>query len=117
LKSCKDTTKFVQRKIYLSQDEEKIFWVSDPLENQKEEPRFLNIKDIIDLTLGIGSPVMQRNKVPLHFDSLCFTISTTHRTLDLKARTSKERARWVNYIRGILIDRREKRKLQLEKEY
>ena len=49
---------------------------------------------------------MQKNKVPEHFDSLCFTIGTVYRTLDLKAKTNKERAKWVNYIRAILIQRR-----------
>ena len=106
LKVCKNTNKFVQRKIYLSKDEEKIFWVCDPVKSQEEEPRFIIIRDIIDLTLGLGSVVMQKNKVPEHFDSLCFTIGTTYRTLDLKAKTNKERTKWVNYIRAILLQRR-----------
>lgn len=46
---------------------------------------------------------MQKNKVPQHFDPLCFTIGTVYRTLDLKSKTNKERAKWVNYIRAILI--------------
>lgn len=53
---------------------------------------------------------MQRNKVPESFDSLCFTISTVHRSLDLKAQTNKVRAKWVNYLRAILIQRRENRR-------
>lgn len=32
---------------------------------------------------------MQKNKVPEDFDPLCFSITTTHRTLDLKARTTR----------------------------
>jgi len=56
---------------------------------------------------------MQRNKVPQEFDALCFTISTSQRTLDLKARTTKERAKWINYLRAILIQRREIRREQL----
>ena len=60
---------------------------------------------------------MQKNKVPEHFDSLCFTIGTVYRTLDLKAKTNKERAKWVNYIRAILIQRRENRKEEIEKNH
>lgn len=30
LKACKNTNKFVQRKIYLSPDKEKIEWICDP---------------------------------------------------------------------------------------
>jgi len=77
----------------------------------------LLIDDITDLTLGIGSAVMQKNKVPNNFDSLCFTITTKHRTLDLKARTTKERGKWINYLRAILIQRREARRIQLEENY
>lgn len=62
LKICKSTNKFVQRKVFLSEDETKLQWVCDP--PKEEEPRFILIHDITDLTLGIGSAVMQRNKVP-----------------------------------------------------
>lgn len=88
LKICKSTNKFVQRKIYLSADEEKIEWVSDPQTSVNEEPRYILIKDITGITLGVGSDVMKKNKVPQEFDSLCFTISTSQRTLDLKAKTN-----------------------------
>jgi hypothetical protein len=57
---------------------------------------------------------MKKNNVPQEFDSLCFTITTYHRTLDLKAKTNKERSKWINYIRAILIRRREARREQLE---
>ena len=30
LKVCKNTNKFVQRKIYLSENEERILWINDP---------------------------------------------------------------------------------------
>jgi hypothetical protein len=49
---------------------------------------------------------MKRNNVPQQFDSECFTITTQHRSLDLKAKTIKERSSWVNYIGAILIRRR-----------
>lgn len=94
----------MQRRVYLSQDETKIQWVCDP--PGSDTPRFIFIRDIKDLTLGIGSAVMQRNKVPADFDSLCFTITCTDRTLDLKARTTRERGKWINYLRAILIQRR-----------
>lgn len=55
LKACYGSKKFVQRKIYLSQDEERIEWISDPPKSDNEQARFINIKDITDLTLGLGS--------------------------------------------------------------
>lgn len=57
---------------------------------------------------------MKKNKVPLQFDPMCFTIETLYRTLDLKAKTNKERAKWLNYIRAVLIKRREARIEELE---
>lgn len=113
LKICKSTNKFVQRKVSLSEGEDRIEWINDPPNGSHEEPRFILISDVIDLTLGLGSAVMKRNKVPENFDSLCFTIETMHRTLDLKAKTNKERAKWVNYIKAILIRRRNMRKEEL----
>ena len=68
----------------------------------------------MDLTLGLGSEVMKKNKVPQEFDPMCFTIQTIHRSLDLKAKTNKERAKWLNYIRAVLIKRREARIEELE---
>ena len=89
LKVCYGSKKFVQRKIYLSQDEQRIEWINDPPKSESQEPRFLNIRDITDLTLGLGSDAMKKNNVPQEFDSLCFTITTYYRTLDLKAKTNK----------------------------
>jgi hypothetical protein len=48
--------------VFLSEDELRINWVSDP--SKGEEPRFIRIEDITDLSLGIGSFVMRKNKVP-----------------------------------------------------
>jgi hypothetical protein len=72
-------------------------------------PRFIRIEDVTDLTLGLRSDAMQKTKVPEEFDPMCFTIETVHRTLDLKAKTNKDRAKWINYIKAILIKKREKR--------
>lgn len=91
--------------------------MSDPQTSTNEEPRYILIKDITGITLGVGSDVMKKNKVPQEFDSLCFTISTTQRTLDLKAKTNKERSKWINYIRAILIQRRDQKIEELEKDF
>jgi hypothetical protein len=49
---------------------------------------------------------MRMNKVPKQFDSMCFSIVTSDRTLDLKARDPDNRAKWVNYIGALLIQKR-----------
>lgn len=39
MKVCRNTTKMVQRKISLSDDEERIYWRS--IDDESEEPRFI----------------------------------------------------------------------------
>jgi len=57
-----------------------------------DEKRSINIKKIRDIYLGCTSTdVMRKNKVPLEFDSNCFSIKTDERTLDLKCDSSKIR--------------------------
>jgi hypothetical protein len=51
---------------------------------------------------------MKHNKVVLQFDEMCFSIITTKRSLDLKAKDTSTRAKWVNYIGALLIQKREK---------
>ena len=104
IKYCRNSVKSVQRKLFLSQKEDQLLWL-DPNKPNKE-PRFIMLKDIVDLTLGCSSAVMRMNKVPKQFDSMCFSIVTNSRTLDLKARDSETRAKWVNYIGALLIQKR-----------
>ena len=60
---------------------------------------------------------MKKNKVPEEFDSSCFTITTSQRTLDLKAQTPKIRAKWINYLRAILVQKRDQRISSVENEH
>ncbi len=53
---------------------------------------------------------MRKNQVLKDFDELCLTMTTPSRTLDLKFITAGERAAWVNYLKAILIQRRESRR-------
>ena len=115
LKACWGSTKLVQRRVYVSEDETKIMWVKDPPEG--DDPRSIEISEITDITLGLGSGVMKKNKMPQEFDSLCFTITTPQRTLDLKAKTTKVRGKWINYLRAILVQRRDQRKSYMEDNY
>ena len=45
---------------------------------------------------------------------MCFSIITSKRTLDLKAKDTATRAKWVNYIGALLIQKRENRKTKEE---
>jgi hypothetical protein len=57
---------------------------------------------------------MRMNKVSKDFDSICFTIVTKTRTLDLNARNPDSRAKWVNYLGALLIQRRESHRKERE---
>ena len=112
IKFCAGKIKSLQRKIYLSPDEKEIRWVD--ANNFFEKYRYIRVTDIIDLTLGCTSQVMKANKVHPQFDSMCFSIITNKRSLDLKARDSETRAKWVNYIGALLIQNRENRRKKEE---
>lgn len=60
---------------------------------------------------------MKYNKVPSQFDSMCFSIITTKRSLDLKAKDTETRSKWVNYIGALLIQKRENKKRKEEGEF
>ena len=115
IKFCAGKVKSVQRKIFLSPDEKEIRWI-DP-NKTFEKYRCIRVTDIVDLTLGCTSQVMRANKVPSVFDSMCFSIITRKRSLDLKARDSETRAKWVNYIGALLIQNRENRRIKVEAEF
>jgi hypothetical protein len=51
--------------------------------------------------------VMRKNKVPVEYDSLCFSIIGRERTLDLKAENIEQRAKWVRYFKLRLIQMKE----------
>lgn len=89
-----------------------IQWVDPNIEN--DSPRFIWLKDIVDLMLGCSSHVMKLNNVSKQFDSMCFTIVTKARTLDLNARNTMIRAKWVNYLGALLIQKRENLRKQRE---
>lgn len=112
IKYCSHKQKAVQRKVYLSQSEDQLLWVDPNLPH--DVPRFIWLKDIVDLVMGCSSQVMKMNKVSKDFDSMCFTVVTKARTLDLNARNPDNRAKWVNYLGALLIQKRENLRKQRE---
>ncbi len=60
---------------------------------------------------------MKRNKAPIEFDPFCFSIIAQKRTLDLKAIDIKTRAKWTRFIKLFLIQRRNNKLQQFEKNY
>ena len=50
---------------------------------------------------------MKKNKIPLEYDSLCFSIIGKDRTLDLQAESVEIRAKWVSYFKLRLMQQKE----------
>jgi cytohesin/brefeldin A-inhibited guanine nucleotide-exchange protein len=64
--------------------------------------------EITDLALGCKTtPTMQKYDIPIEFDQFCFSIITNQRTLDLRANEIEIKAKWVNYLRAFILQRRE----------
>lgn len=59
-------------------NQDKIFWKGSIEDNIRA--RFINISEIIDIYAGINATsVMKKNKVPMDFNHLCFSLITKKR--------------------------------------
>jgi hypothetical protein len=113
------------RFVYVSDDEESIFWCELKEEaTRKEQPSFffggskikcIRCEDIIDIKVGYNaSSVLKRHQLPIEFDDLIFSICTKTRTLDLQAKSSDIRNRWVKFLKLIHNELELKAKLKEE---
>ncbi len=66
----------------MSEDLQRICWVDSTSEN--EEPRYIEIKNITDITLGIAKHLEEKLNIPKECDNEYFTITTPLRTLDIR---------------------------------
>eukprot|EP00357_Protocruzia_adherens_P030422 CAMPEP_0114996366 /NCGR_PEP_ID=MMETSP0216-20121206/14262_1 /TAXON_ID=223996 /ORGANISM="Protocruzia adherens, Strain Boccale" /LENGTH=1486 /DNA_ID=CAMNT_0002360545 /DNA_START=178 /DNA_END=4638 /DNA_ORIENTATION=+ len=88
------------RKVRLSDDHEYIFWKDI---STAEKERYILVKDIYDVIVGsTGTRVMCRNKIDMMFDSLCFSLCTPNRTLDLQAADKKTAQAWVLFLKQVV---------------
>ncbi|CAD8189654.1 unnamed protein product [Paramecium octaurelia] len=64
--------------------------------------------DVHDIALGHNTTEIRiRNEIPQEFDMFCFSIITTRRLVDIKVTDLKIKSKWINYLRAIIINRRE----------
>ena len=67
-----------QRLVFMDINEERISWKSS--EQNDNQARFILISEIIDISTGVDSTnVMRKNKVPIDFNHLCFSLITKKR--------------------------------------
>ena len=112
------------RFVYVSDDEESIFWCELKEEATRKEQSFffggskikcIRCEDIVDIRVGYNaSTVLKRHQLPIEFDDLIFSICTKTRTLDLQAKSSDVRNRWVKFLKLIHNELEFKAKLKEE---
>lgn len=84
----------------------RICWRS--IDNDNEPARYVNMSDVHDIALGHNTTeIMIKNKIPVEFDMFCFSIITSHRTVDVKVNDLDTKSKWINYLRAVIITRRE----------
>ncbi|CAD8180454.1 unnamed protein product [Paramecium pentaurelia] len=94
------------RKFFLSSDEKRICWRS--INNDNEPARYINMSDVHDIALGQNTTeIMIKNNIPPEFDMFCFSIITIHRSVDIKVNDLEIKSKWINYLRAVIINRRE----------
>ncbi|CAD8171137.1 unnamed protein product [Paramecium pentaurelia] len=94
------------RKFFLSSDEKRICWRS--IDNDNEPARYINMCDVHDIALGHNTTrIMIKNNIPPEFDMFCFSIITIHRSVDIKVNDLQIKSKWINYLRAVIINRRE----------
>lgn len=72
------------RFVYVSDDEQNLFWCIQRNGNRKSKIKCIRCDDIIDIRVGYNSSkVLLKHDIPIEFDDLIFSIVTNTRTLDL----------------------------------
>lgn len=76
--------------------------------------KWICCEDIVDIKVGYNaSPVLKRHNLPIEFDDLIFSIQTRTRSLDLQAKTSEVRNRWVKFLKLIHNEKEQKSKAKI----
>lgn len=64
--------------------------------------------DVCDIALGHNTTeIMKKNNIPVEFDMFCFSIITKYRSVDIKVNDVEMKSKWINYLRAVIINRRE----------
>jgi len=90
----------------LSKNLGRITWTLNSAQ-RKETDSFINVEEILDLTLGSNATeTMRKNKVPIDFDSHCFSMILKNKSLNIKAENLDEKECWVAFIIDLLIKKK-----------
>lgn len=86
-----------------------LFWDNAPIDPCRLEPceTFVKLKDIVQVMKGKQTEVLKRKVAERAPDWLCFSITTSDRTVDFQAVNIKERELWVRAIESGIADARD----------
>lgn len=103
-----------ERYVWISEKEDFIYYKNP--KQSKPKIKSIPMHEVKDIHVGYNSTqVLKRNKAPQEFDNLIFSIESERRTLDLQAPDPKVRAKWEEYFRFMLIQRKERDREQIQK--
>lgn len=93
-----------KRKVWLDTEKWVILW-GDPSAKQDKALSF-GVNTITDVVPGVESAVFKANKRSFRYPSLCFSIVTTDRTLDLECENETVYDDWMGSLALLLQHRR-----------
>ncbi len=96
------------RTVFLDKECSRVHWCRVEKSGKKVATNLqsIQLRRVAEVALGSESTeIMRKNKVHPEFDSLCFSLVSQERTLDLKAQDSQTRREWVVFLRTFLRQR------------
>lgn len=91
------------RMVKLSEDEKKIMWFTLGSCSIFKKTKFIEVSEIKDVYIGVSSSKnFERFKILPDYDSNCFSITTTSRSLDLRKDDENICKKWFHAIRFLL---------------
>jgi Sec7 domain/Rab-GTPase-TBC domain len=90
------------RKLWISGNLEQILWQDA---KKGRNPRAICTRDIVDVRVGRDvSDVLRRHDIDSTKDSLCLSIETAQRTLDLEAESPAQMKRWLDFLTAVVAE-------------
>lgn len=91
------------RFVKLSDDENRIIWMANAGCNIFTKTKFIEVAHLKEVYIGAAaSKILEKYKIPLDFDSNCFSIVSSKRTLDLKNDDEAIVKKWYHAIKFLI---------------
>jgi hypothetical protein len=106
------------RMVKLSQDEKRLIWYPIDGCGIFKSTKSLEVSEILDVYIGSSaSKIFQKYNIPLDFDSHCFSIVSSRRSLDLRKDDEAVCKKWYQAIKFLIRRTRSVKELKNNKNY